>query len=134
MIEKVSKTTAEKLLEVHGDGACHICGQPKSGVGSPICSYPHGMLPVTAVDADHPEGFWTWKIVPVFILVLWVVPAWAFTAAEEQAYSNRTGITRENACLLNALNMTPCDDSPQRPKAQRGWGDGHPKTYNINPR
>ena len=55
--------TETTLLEVHGNGVCHICGEPKIGEGSPICSYPHGMLPVKAVDAAHPDGFWTWEAV-----------------------------------------------------------------------
>ena len=48
--------------EIHGDGNCHICGKPKAGEGNSVCSYPHGMVPDKAVDADHPEGFWTWKL------------------------------------------------------------------------
>ncbi len=54
------QTTAEKLRVVHGDELCH-CGKPRAAEGSDYCSYPHGMLPVEAVDADHPEGFWTWS-------------------------------------------------------------------------
>ena len=49
------------LLDIHGDGDCHICGKPKIGEGSSICSYPHGMVPDKPVDPAHPDGFWTWK-------------------------------------------------------------------------
>ena len=51
------------LLKIHGDGNCHICGQPKISEGADICSYPHGMIPVKAVDPEHPEGFWAWEYV-----------------------------------------------------------------------
>lgn len=49
----------DELLAIHGAGDCHICGKPKAGAGSIYCSYPHGMVPDKAVDADHPEGFWS---------------------------------------------------------------------------
>lgn len=54
-------TIEEKLLEVHGEGDCHICGKPRAGKGSDICSYPHGMLPPAPIDKNHPEGFWGWE-------------------------------------------------------------------------
>jgi len=49
------------LKEIHSDGPCHICGMPKAGRGKSTCSYPHGMIPVVAIDPDHPEGFWSWE-------------------------------------------------------------------------
>lgn len=55
-----SPTTAALRL-IHGDDLCHICGHPKAGEGASICSYPHAMVPVKAVDEAHPEGFWTWE-------------------------------------------------------------------------
>lgn len=55
-----SGSLEETLLAVHGDGDCHICNLSKRGEGSSFCSYPHGMVPVNAVDEEHPEGFWTW--------------------------------------------------------------------------
>jgi len=27
-----------------------------------FCSYPHGMIPVKAVNPEHPEGFWSWAL------------------------------------------------------------------------
>jgi hypothetical protein len=55
-----SETTAALRL-IHGTELCHICGLPKAEEGRSICSYPHAMVPVKAVDLDHPEGFWTWS-------------------------------------------------------------------------
>lgn len=52
---------SDRLFQIHGTGNCHICGQPKVSDGSPICSYPHGMVQVRAVDQDRPEGFWIWE-------------------------------------------------------------------------
>ncbi len=51
----------QELLEIHGDGNCHICNQPKIGPGGGYCSYPHGRIPVKAIDDKHPEGFWAWE-------------------------------------------------------------------------
>lgn len=51
---------AKLIEEVHGAGNCHICGKPKIAAGSSTCSYPHGMMPIKAVDHEHPDGFWTW--------------------------------------------------------------------------
>jgi hypothetical protein len=42
------------------DGNCHICGKPNAGPGEPICSYPHGMVPIKPVDPRYPDGFWEW--------------------------------------------------------------------------
>ena len=55
------KEQIDALLEVHGDGNCHICGKPRREEGSSICSYPHAMLPIKPVDPAHPEGFWKWE-------------------------------------------------------------------------
>lgn len=52
------------LLEIHGDGFCHICGAPRAGKGLSICSYPHGMIPDEPVDPANPDGMWTWKEAP----------------------------------------------------------------------
>jgi hypothetical protein len=60
--ERATDPTVPTLQEIHGDGNCHICGKPKAGEGENICSYPHGMMSDKAVDAEHPEGFWTWKM------------------------------------------------------------------------
>ncbi len=49
-----------KLIEIHGDGNCHICGNPKIGEGKGPCSYPHGRVPIKVVNSSHPEGFWEW--------------------------------------------------------------------------
>lgn len=49
--------TSEQLLKVHGPSNCHICGKPRAGKGSEICSYPHGMIPVAAVC----EGMAAWE-------------------------------------------------------------------------
>lgn len=46
-------TTKEKLLEVHGDKDCHICGLPRKEMGSPFCSYPHGRLPVDRIPGTN---------------------------------------------------------------------------------
>lgn len=50
----------DDLLAVHGDGNCHICGQPRIAEGLGICSYPHARLPVKPVDSGSPAGFWEW--------------------------------------------------------------------------
>ena len=39
------------------EGNCHICGWPKDEEGSPLCSYPHAMVP----DKEVSPGMWTWK-------------------------------------------------------------------------
>lgn len=55
-------TLADRLAEVHGTEDCYICGHPRR-LPHPklsICSYPHGMLPIEAIDPVHPEGFWSW--------------------------------------------------------------------------
>ena len=39
---------------------CHICGEPKAGTGKPLCSYPHGRLPVEPIEPGRPNGFWEW--------------------------------------------------------------------------
>lgn len=61
-------------------------------------------------------------------------PALGQTRNEWRAIENRTGVTRKNACLLLALDLTPCDDEPSKPlpKSERGWGKGHPKTYDVS--
>ena len=59
--QRAENAAAELVKEIHGDGACHICGKPKAGLGLLICSYPHGMVPERAIDPLHPEGFWTWR-------------------------------------------------------------------------
>lgn len=56
----MNQTTAALRL-IHGTEICHICGLPKAEEGRSICSYPHAMVPVKAVDQNHPEGFWTWE-------------------------------------------------------------------------
>lgn len=56
-----SEAAMTNLEKIHGKEDCHICGKPKAGQGSIVCSYPHGMVPDQAVDQEHPEGFWTWK-------------------------------------------------------------------------
>jgi hypothetical protein len=55
--ETMPSTPSEALLQVHGDGVCHICGKPKAGEGLSICSYPHGRLPVQ----DLGGGMAAWK-------------------------------------------------------------------------
>lgn len=49
---------AARLLEVHGPGPCPVCGLPKAGAGLPVCSYPHGMLPVKSIGAG---SMWCWE-------------------------------------------------------------------------
>lgn len=62
-------TEAEKKLrEIHGNGTCHICVKPMAEEGLSICSYPHGMMPVKAVDAKHPDGFWVWEHQPKHLI------------------------------------------------------------------
>jgi len=58
----MNQNVEQRLLEVHGDGNCHICGKLKRLEGLSICSYPHGMLPDEPVSLEHPEGFWSWKL------------------------------------------------------------------------
>jgi hypothetical protein len=53
--------TKAQLLRIHGDGDCYICGKPRIGPGSDICSYPHGMLPTQPADPKHRDGFWHWE-------------------------------------------------------------------------
>lgn len=53
-------TKRDDLIKIHGDGICHICGKPKIAKGLSICSYPHAMVPIKAVDEKHPDGCWTW--------------------------------------------------------------------------
>lgn len=55
--------TADALRLIHGNDLCHICGRPQAGEGSSICSYPHARVPVKAVDAEQPEGFWSWEAI-----------------------------------------------------------------------
>ena len=62
MRERTQAEIEAALTAYHGDGDCHICGKPKVGEGSSICSYPHGRVPDKPVDPAHPDGFWTWKI------------------------------------------------------------------------
>jgi hypothetical protein len=57
----MSESIQERLLKIHGDGICHICGKPKAGKGRSICSYPHGRLPVAPVNPAQPKGFWSWE-------------------------------------------------------------------------
>ena len=49
---------ARALRGIHGDGNCHICGKPKVAKGSPVCSYPHAMLP----DKEISPGMWSWRV------------------------------------------------------------------------
>lgn len=49
------------LTLIHGNANCHICEKPKAAKGGMFCNYPHAMVPVKAVDAEHPRGFWTWE-------------------------------------------------------------------------
>lgn len=53
--------TTAALRLIHGTDLCSICGLPKAGEGRGFCSYPHARVPVKAIDADHPNGFWTWS-------------------------------------------------------------------------
>lgn len=48
-----------RLEEVHGTGNCDICHLPKTGSGSPFCSYPHGMVPVERIT--EAGNMWSWK-------------------------------------------------------------------------
>jgi len=50
----------ERLVEIHGSGNCHICGEPKVKEGKGICSYPHRMLP----DEEVSPGMWSWRPLP----------------------------------------------------------------------
>ena len=53
------------ILEIHGVENCRRCGMPKAarhGKDNSFCSYPHGMIPVKAVNSEHPEGFWSWAL------------------------------------------------------------------------
>ena len=51
-----------KLIEIHGNEPCHICGYPRAERSTPFmaCSYPHGRLPIEPVGPKHKDGFWTW--------------------------------------------------------------------------
>ena len=65
-IERLTNDDGDRgeLLRIHGDGNCHICGEPKTGPTSGPCSYPHGRMPVKVVDPKRPNGFWTWGYPP----------------------------------------------------------------------
>lgn len=43
-------------------------------------------------------------------------PSSAQTRDQMRAIEHRTGVTKENACFLLALDLTPCDDAPAKPK------------------
>lgn len=56
----MTHTTEARLLEIHGTDPCHICGLPRTGEGSDICSYPHAMLPRQIYNPDG-WGFCVWE-------------------------------------------------------------------------
>ena len=39
----------ERLIKIHGDQPCQHCNRPRYKEGSPICNYPHSMLPAETV-------------------------------------------------------------------------------------
>lgn len=72
-----------------------------------------------------------WEIVVGAFVALCVIVA-AYDVAHGQtrdewrAMEHRTGVTRENACLLLALDLTPCEaNEPKARRVPKERKDGH---------
>ena len=56
-------------------------------------------------------------VIGVVVYLLFALTANAQTPEEWQATQHRSGVTRENACLLLALDLTPFAEKPQEQRS-----------------